>query len=137
MSSSPGARSKTRSTSKNETECAARYEKRYSPQSATDATAAAAIATTPTTEKETPEARHPELLDKCQAPRCQRIDSNYVICYYNELGEKTTEEICWHCRNKYKKCRKYRGGTLASINKAREVDSEISNSGSDDNEVRE
>jgi hypothetical protein len=163
MSSSPGARSKTRSTSKNETERAARYEKRYSPQSATDATAAAAIvdtpdataaaiiaatpdataaatiattpdataaatiAATPNIEQDTPEARCPEL-KLCQAPNCRHMDANYDICYYNELGEKTTQEICWRCRNDLKNYHKYRGGTIVSLTKTDDVDSEISDS---------
>ena len=154
MSSSPGARSKTRSTSKNETERAARYEKRSSPQSATaDTTAAATIAATPTPEQSatadataaatiaatsttttTPEARCPEL-QQCQNSRCRRMDANYDICYYDELGEQTTQEICWRCRNNLKRSHKYRGGTIVSIIKTSEVESEYSES--DDEETRE
>src|SRR5438128_968126 len=127
MSSDSGARSKTRSTSKNESERTARYEKRSSPQSATaEATAAATIAATPTTTTEyTPEARCPEL-QQCKVYRCRRMDANYDICYYNELGEKTTQQICWRCRNKYKEEHKFRGGTIVSIIKTGEVDSETS-----------
>ena len=133
MSSSPGARSKTRSTSKNETERAARYEKRYSPQSATaDTTAAATIAATPT--ELTPEARCPEL-QQCQNSRCRRMDANYDILYYDKLGEQTTQEICWRCRNIFKRSHKYRGGTIVSITKTGEVESEFSDS--DDEETRE
>src|SRR5438128_3229025 len=156
MSSNSGARSKTRSTSKNETERAACYEKRSSPQSATadttaaatiaatptseqsataDTTAAATIAATPTTTTEyTPEARCPEL-QQCQNSRCRRMDTNYDICYYDELGEQTTQEICWRCRNNLKRSHKYRGGTIVSFFKTSEVESEYSES--DDEETRE
>src|SRR5690349_20111094 len=120
MSTSPGACSKTRSTSQNESERTARYEKRSTPQSATVATTAAATvaalshATTDTTVADTTYATVTDTIDvlsKCQAPRCQRIDANYAIFYYNELGEEDSQEICWCYRQDLKNSRKYRGGS--------------------------